>query len=90
MIIRYNVYYFSIKTYVVTPHLTCLNEIVQMRVHNIWFHGETRKIIPQLSSNTPSYLEINLTFKSRNNMQNEKDGPYFEVPAIQASSVTLT
>ena len=30
------------------------------------------------------------SFKSRNYIQNEKHGPYFEVSAIQASSVTLT
>ena len=28
-----------------------------MRGHNIWFQWEIRKIIPELSSNTPSYLE---------------------------------
>ena len=29
-------------------------------------------------------------FESRNYIQNEKHGPYFEVSAIKASSVTLT
>ena len=28
---------FCIKTYVVTPHLNCVVETVQMRGHNIWF-----------------------------------------------------
>ena len=28
---------FYIKTYVVTRHLNCLDEMVQMRGHNIWF-----------------------------------------------------
>ena len=28
-------------------------DTVQMRGHNIWFQREIRKIIPQLSSNTP-------------------------------------
>ena len=33
--------------------------------------------------------KIKSSFKSRNYIQNEKRGPYFEVSAIQASSVTL-
>ena len=37
MIIRDNFGYFCIKTYVVTPHLNCLAETVQIRDHNIWF-----------------------------------------------------
>ena len=32
MIVRDNVCYFCKKTYVVTPHLNCLDETVQMRV----------------------------------------------------------
>ena len=28
---------FSLKPYVVTPHLNCLDEMVQMRGHNICF-----------------------------------------------------
>ena len=36
-----------------TPHLNRLDETVQMRGYNIWFQRELRKIIPQLSSNTP-------------------------------------
>ena len=35
---------FSTKPYVVTPHLNCLNETVQMRGHNIWFYAELTKI----------------------------------------------
>ena len=58
MIIRDNFCLFCIKTYVVTPHLNRLDKTVQMRGHNIWFQREIRKIIPQLSSNTPSYLEL--------------------------------
>ena len=53
VIIRDNFCQFCTKTYVVTPHLNCLNETVQMRGHNIWFELEIRKIITQLSSNTP-------------------------------------
>ena len=41
------------KTYVVIPHLNHLVETVLMGGHNIWFQREKRKIIPQLSSNTP-------------------------------------
>ena len=37
MIIRDNFCLFFIKTYVVTPHLNRLDEVVQMRRHNIWF-----------------------------------------------------
>ena len=29
---------FCIKTYIVTPHQNRLDETVQMRGHNIWFH----------------------------------------------------
>ena len=35
-----------------------LDEMVQMRGHNIWFQIEIRKIIPQLSSDTTSYLQL--------------------------------
>ena len=38
--------YFSSKPYVVTPHLTCLVETVQMRGHNICFYAELAKNIP--------------------------------------------
>ena len=41
-----NFSYFSPKLYVVTPHLNRLIETVQMRGHNIWFHAELTKIIP--------------------------------------------
>ena len=53
MIIRDNFCHFCIKTYVVTPHLNRLDETVQMMGHNICLQREIRKIIPQLSSNTP-------------------------------------
>ena len=36
---------FCIKTYVVTPHLNCLDKMVQMRGHNIWFGRDIREII---------------------------------------------
>ena len=49
VIIRDNFCQFYSKTYVVNR----LIEMVQMRGHNIWFQWEIRKIIPQLSSNTP-------------------------------------
>ena len=52
MIIIYNFSQFCTTTYIVTPHLNCLEEMVQMRGHNIWFQCEIRKIIPQLSLNT--------------------------------------
>ena len=38
--------YFSFKPYVVTPHLNCLVETVQMRGHNIWLYAELTKIVP--------------------------------------------
>ena len=38
--------YFSLKPYVVTPHLNHLIEMVQMRGHNIYFYAELTKIIP--------------------------------------------
>ena len=58
MIIKDNFGKFCIKTYVVIPHLNCLIEAVQMRGYNIWFKLQIRKVIRQLSSNTPSYLEL--------------------------------
>ena len=48
---------FSLKQYVVTPHLNHLTEMVQMRGHNM-FQCRTNKNYPELSSNTPSYLEL--------------------------------
>ena len=35
IIVDDNFSYFSLKPYVVTPHLKCLNETVQMRGHKI-------------------------------------------------------
>ena len=45
VIIRHNFCKFCLKLYVVTPHLSRLNETVQIRGHNIWFRWEIRKII---------------------------------------------
>ena len=39
---------------------------------------------------TCKYKILKSYFKSRNYIQNEKHGPYFEVSAIQASSDILT
>ena len=44
MIIKDNFSYFSSKPYVVTPHLNCLVETVQMRGLNICFNAELTKI----------------------------------------------
>ena len=59
MIIRDNFCYFCIKTYVVTPHLNCLIVVIPHRdssdegsQHMVSLTN--KKIIPQLSSNTPS------------------------------------
>ena len=46
MIIEDNLSYFSLKPYVVTPHLNRLIETIQMRGHNIYFYAELTKIIP--------------------------------------------
>ena len=35
-----NFSYFSVKPYVLTPHLNCLIEMVQMRGYNICFYAE--------------------------------------------------
>ena len=43
MIIEDNFSYFSLKSYVVTPHLNCLDETVQMRGHNLRFYAELTK-----------------------------------------------
>ena len=37
---------FLISHVVVTPHMNCLVETVQMRGHNICFNAELTKIIP--------------------------------------------
>ena len=53
MIIRDNFLLILHKNVSCDSHLICLAETVEMRGHNIWFQCEIRKIIPQLSSNTP-------------------------------------
>ena len=51
--LRDNFSYFSSKPYVMTPHLNCLIETVQMRGHNIRFDGELTKIIPNYQQILP-------------------------------------
>ena len=48
MIIVGQLPYLSLKTHVVTPHLNCLTEAVQvqMRGHNIMFYVDLTEIIP--------------------------------------------
>ena len=46
--------HFSLKPYVVTPHLNRLIETVQMRGHSICFYAELTKIIP----NYPQILRL--------------------------------
>ena len=46
-------YYISIKIYAVGTHSKRLAEALLICTHNKGFHGELRKIIPELSSNTP-------------------------------------
>ena len=53
MIIKGNFSYFSLKPYVVTPHLNRLDEAVQMRGHNICFYAELTKIIPNYHQTLP-------------------------------------
>ena len=48
MIMRDNFSYFSLKPYVVTPHLKGLIETVQMRGNKICFYAELTKITPVL------------------------------------------
>ena len=69
IMIRDNFCPLCIKTYVVTPRLNRLIEMVQMRGHNIWFQREVRKIIPQLSSKIP-YLELFVLNKHLRDYQN--------------------
>ena len=57
MIIEDNFSYFSLKPYVVTPHLNHLDKTVQMRGHNICFYAELTKIIPNYHQ-IRSYLEL--------------------------------
>ena len=40
-------FYFSMKTYVVTPHQNHLNEMVLMMGHKICFNGEIWPVIPK-------------------------------------------
>ena len=44
-----NFSYFSLKPYVMTPHLNCLVKMVQIRGHNIGFYVEFIKIIPDIT-----------------------------------------
>ena len=50
--------YFSLKPYVVTPHLNCLVEMVQMMGSQHMFLCRIKKNYPKLSPYTPSYLEL--------------------------------
>ena len=61
MIIKDKFDKFCIKTYIVTLHLNCLFEMVQMRGHIIWFCGEIRKIIIKypLLSRALQFLNLN-------------------------------
>ena len=43
---RNNFSYFSSQPYVVTTHLTCLVETIQMKGRNLHFYTELVKIIP--------------------------------------------
>ena len=43
---RDNFSFFSLKPYVVTPHLNHLIEMVQMRGHNVCFYIEFTRMIP--------------------------------------------
>ena len=48
-----NFSYFSLKPYVVTPHLNRLFKTVQMRGHNVCFYAELTKIIPNYQQMLP-------------------------------------
>ena len=63
MIIEDSFSYFSLKPYDVTPHLNCLNKMVQMRGHNVCFYAELTYIISSYHQNTPSYLELCLNYE---------------------------
>ena len=56
MITRDDFSYFSLKSYVVTPHLNCLVKTVQMMGHNICFYAELTKIIPNYHQILPLIL----------------------------------
>ena len=47
--------YFSVKTFLVAPHLNRLAKTVLMRGHKVYFYGHIRKIIPKLSGSLMSY-----------------------------------
>ena len=49
MYFKDNCSYFSMKTYVLTPHLNWLDEMVLIMDHNICFKGVIWKIIPKLA-----------------------------------------
>ena len=53
--------YISFKPYVVTLHLNRLNETVQMRVHNIGFYAELRRIMPNYHHILPHILNSLIT-----------------------------
>ena len=53
--------YFSLKPYIVTPHLNCLVKKVQMRGQNIGFCAKLTKIIPnyhQILVISAIYVEV--------------------------------
>ena len=50
-----NFSYFSSKPYVVTPHLNCPIETVQMRCHNLGFYAELTEIIPNYHQILPLF-----------------------------------
>ena len=59
--------YFSLKPYVVTPHLNRL-ETVQIRGHNICFYAELTKIIPNYHQILSRALFFDFLFASMHNV----------------------
>ena len=61
--------YFSLKPYVVTPHLNRLAETVQMSGHNVCLYAELTKIIPNEKDAYyfgPAFMQLLTAFMSLN------------------------
>ena len=51
-----NYHTISIKSYVVDVYMNCLSEVILIHTHNIWFYGETLKIIIFHFDSKPRFL----------------------------------
>ena len=78
-----NFSYFSLKPYVVTPHLNHLVERVRMRGRNIMLLCRINKNYPKLSPNTEGSQHMLLCRINKNNPELSPNTPsYLELKSI--------